>query len=318
MQKKYTEFYELIDKKMLCVAPMVEQSELAWRLLSREFGAQLTWTPMLHAKNFCKSEKYRRDSFITDPSDTPLIVQFCANEVESFLNACRLVEDRCCAVELNLGCPQHIAKRGHYGAYLQDDWELIREMVSTVSEKLKVPVLCKIRVFESTEKTIKYAKMIQDAGCALITVHGRLRAQKGSLTGMADWKKIKAVKDALNIPVFANGNIIYYQDIQKCINETGVDGVMTAEGNLCNPAIFQPKLYASWYFAERYFEIIKSNPKSATYSQAKSHCFKLLHSALVVHTDLRTSLGSASSIEKIIEIVIELKLRLVVGIQHLL
>jgi tRNA-dihydrouridine synthase 1 len=277
--EKLENFYRAIGESKLVVAPMVEQSELAWRILSRKFGAELTFTPMFHAKIFNESLKYRQEHFRTHYSDSPLIVQFCANDPSNFVKAAQHIQEHSgvLAVDLNLGCPQHIARKGHYGSYLQDDWETIHKIVSKASKELTIPVTCKIRVFEDEKRTIEYAQMLEKAGCKMLTVHGRKREQKGHLTGLADWKQIMNVKNSVKIPVFANGNILYNEDIEKCIKQTNVDGVMSAEGNLYNPAIFQVKLYANWYLADEYLKICESFEGSATFSQAKAHLFKIFH-----------------------------------------
>lgn len=172
--------------------------------------------------------------------DRPLTVQFCSNDPDDLLTAAKHVAPFCDAVDLNLGCPQGIAKRGKYGAFLQEDWDLIARMIRKCHEELDIPITAKMRVLETKEKTLAYAKTLLDAGASIITVHGRRREQKGHNTGLADWTFIRYLRE--NLPketvIFANGNILQYGDIQACLDATGADGVMSAEGNLYDPTIF--------------------------------------------------------------------------------
>ncbi|KAG0757248.1 hypothetical protein G6F16_003244 [Rhizopus arrhizus] len=313
----YEFFNKTLKSPKTILAPMVDQSELAYRILCRKYGADVCVTPMFHARLFSEGQKYRDDQFTTNKEDRPLIVQFCANDPEILLKAARFVENDCDAVDLNLGCPQNIAKRGRYGSFLQDEWELIEKMVSTLHKELAIPVTVKIRCFPTVEKTIEYAKMIEAAGAQMLTVHGRLREQRGHHTGLADWDKIKAVKQALKIPVVANGNILYHEDIQRCIDYTGVDAVMTAEGSLYNPAIFSSGRNLppfTYQVAEEYLDICKEEKTNP--GMIKGHMFKLLHPSLPVHTDLRARLGRARELDEFYSIVRELKERVTKEIEE--
>ncbi|KAI8971855.1 dihydrouridine synthase-domain-containing protein [Mycotypha africana] len=315
------EGYEFFNKTLkspkTILAPMVDQSELAFRILTKRYGCDVCFTPMLHARLFSESKKYRDEFFTTNKEDRPLVVQFCANDPDILLNAAKLVEDDCDAVDLNLGCPQHIAKRGFYGSYLQDEWELIAKMVSLLHKELAVPVTVKIRCFSSVEKTVEYAKMIEAAGAQMLTVHGRLREQKGHNTGLADWTKIKAVKEAVKIPVVANGNILYYEDFQRCMDFTGCDAVMTAEGSLYNPAIFSkdmklPPLAID--MAQEYLDICKDVKTIG--SAIKGHLFKILHSTLPHHTEMRARLGKARTLDEYDSIVKDLRVAVMKDIEE--
>jgi tRNA-dihydrouridine synthase 1 len=172
--------------------------------------------------------------------DRPLTVQFCSNDPDDFLRAAKHVAPFCDAVDLNLGCPQGIAKRGKYGAFLQEDPTLISRMIRKLHKELEIPVTAKMRVLETKEKTLEYAKTILDAGASIITVHGRRREQKGHNTGLADWQMIRYLRETLpkDTVIFANGNILQHEDIAACLEATGADGVMSAEGNLYDPTIF--------------------------------------------------------------------------------
>lgn len=127
-----------------------------------------------------------------------------------------------------------------------DNLPLVKSLVEKLSHNLHVPVACKIRVFQKVEDTINYARMLEEAGCSLLAVHGRTRDEKDGKKFRADWNAIKAVKNAVKIPVLSNGNIRHMDDVQNCLEETGVDGVLSAESLLENPALFAGFRTAEW------------------------------------------------------------------------
>lgn len=301
------QLYDAIGKPKTIVAPMVDQSELAWRILSRRYGAELCYTPMFHARLFATDEKYRNKMWSEldgdKEKDRPLIVQFCANDPDYLLKAAEFVQDKCDAVDLNLGCPQGIARKGNYGAFLMDDWDLVYKLIRNLHENLKCPVTAKIRVYDDWEKSLEYAKMVLSAGAQFVTIHGRTRDMKGQATGLANWDILSYLRK--NLPVdqvfFANGNILYPSDLQRCTDAVGCDAVMSAEGNLYNPGVFWTKtddidrqFKRVDEMLREYFEIVKTCPGDASRVAMKAHFFKLLHAFLNVHTELRPMIGRTS------------------------
>lgn len=303
--EKAYKFFESIGSPKYVCAPMVEQSELSFRMLTRKYGATLCYTPMLHSRLTVESKGYLAANFSTCPEDRPLVVQFCANDPELLLQAAMKVQDSCDAVDLNFGCPQGIARKGHYGSFLLEEPELVFALVKKLADNLKIPVFCKIRVLPDREKTFNLVRGIQNAGCSLLTVHGRTKEQNKHLVGAADWDIIRDIKALVNIPVLANGGIHVFEDIQRCLDYTKADGVMSAESLLENPALFSGQVHDLDRLAREYVELWKrydSNNKSFL----KPHLFKILYKGLDQNTDLRDRMGAAKSEEDCLSIIDEL------------
>lgn len=284
-------------------APMVDASELPFRLLNRRHGVSLAYTPMFHAALFASSPRYRAEHWTTTSADRPLAVQFCANDPATLVAAARHVDNgEVDFIDLNLGCPQGIARKGHYGAFLQDEWPTVAALISTAARELKTPVSAKIRIFPDVAKTVAYARMIEDAGASVLAVHGRTREQKGRTAGPADWEVIRAVKAALTIPVLANGNVRHRGDADACIATTGADGVLSAVWLLENPALFEARdadaaaLADRMALAEEYLTLVEAYP--VPMRCVRAHLFKMMRSRLNTCMEENGSLGKARTLEE--------------------
>ncbi|KIO28647.1 hypothetical protein M407DRAFT_179787 [Tulasnella calospora MUT 4182] len=314
-------YKDVLKSPTKIVGPMVDQSELAWRILSRRYGAQLVYTPMISARVFADPGQkiFREDAFNIllgeegGPEDRPLFIQFAANDPNALLTSAKMVEPYADAIDINFGCPQDIARRGRYGAYLCEDWDLIYKLINTLHVNLSIPVTAKFRIFSDVEKTVRYAQMMERAGAQILTCHGRTREQRGHKAGLADWDQIAAVKKAVSVPVFANGNVLYAEDVERCLSVTGADAYMSAEPQLHNPGIFytpQSDSKSSPPDEERdrsthlphasvaleYLSIIRSIKTPTASSAIKAHLFRLFYPAFLrpENHDLRNRLGAIS------------------------
>jgi tRNA-dihydrouridine synthase 1 len=303
------EFYEKVLKRpKYVVAPMVDQSFLAFRMFTRQYGAELCYTPMFHSKIFANDATYRKKFFTTAPEDRPLVVQFCANEPLYLLKAAKFAEDRCDAIDLNLGCPQNIARKGNYGAFLMENPTLVYEMVNILHRYLKVPVFCKMRILPSEEDTLKFAKMLESAGCQLLTVHGRTKEQKGHQQGLANLDLIRKIKEAVSIPVIANGNIREFGDVQKNLDVTKADGVMSAETILSNPALYSGKDIHPCDLSQEFMDICE-NKYPLGFKFIRTHLLQILKEKLDYNADLRLALSRVRNIAQTRKVVEEIRKR---------
>lgn len=160
----------------------------------------------------------------------------------------KLLEHQVDGVDLNCGCPQGIAKKGHYGAYLLEEPDIITGVIRGLNKELTlVPATCKIRKVNNEREyqdTLKLCHGLVAAGVSAITIHGRIKEEKGHHTKAADWEFIRILKATPGIgdrvPIFANGGIEDYRDVVRCFEHTRCDAVMSSEGLLEDPQLFAP------------------------------------------------------------------------------
>eukprot|EP01039_Chlorochromonas_danica_P006555 gene6555-7231_t len=337
-------FWQRLGSPKFISAPMVDHSYRSWRLLVKSHGTSLAFTQMIHAKVFLRDPHYQQDCIdwinyetITknrelesyyQSLDHPLIAQLAGNDAEILLGAGRLLQDHVMAIDLNLGCPQKIAKRGNYGAYLLDNPSHIYSLVSTLVDKLRVPITVKLRKLETEEETLSVCEGLEKAGASMLTLHGRTRQSSKLFTGPVDWKIIRQVKEHLTIPVIANGGIACYDDVIKCQEITSADAIMSSEALLENPALFDPQgdrnfresyLESQLAIVEEYLALNDLFPHHRLiHNFTKGHLFKMLHRFFQgrANEDLRKAFVN-SSYEESKKIIEELRRRVaVIGYDH--
>ncbi|GBG24844.1 tRNA-dihydrouridine16/17 synthase NADP+-like [Hondaea fermentalgiana] len=214
---------------------MVRGSERAFRELVRAQSVHLCYLPMIQAAKLVAGEPYEHSLIDVDGEESPVVAQLAGRDADELVAAGRLIQDKVAAIDLNLGCPQICAKRGRYGAFLLEEPDLVVSIVRAMSSALTCPVWCKIRLLETPEATLVFAKQLEEAGCSLLAIHARTRAQLGE--GPVDLDTLHAVADALEIPVVANGGFANKTAADKLLDSTPVSAVMFASELLANPRL---------------------------------------------------------------------------------
>lgn len=231
------ECFEKGETVRIC-APMVRYSKLAFRILSRLYGCDIAFSPMILADSFYNSQKARDNEFTTNDLDKPLIVQFAANQALHFSGAAELVAGHCSGVDLNCGCPQRWAAHEGIGACLINNPQFVCDVVRQTRARVSDPtfsVSVKIRIHGDVARTVDLCRQMEAAGATFITVHGRTKDQRSDPVNI---EAIRLIKQSVKIPVVANGDIKNMEDVRETAEATGVDGVMAARGMLENPAMF--------------------------------------------------------------------------------
>lgn len=225
------------------LAPMAGVTELPFRVLCRRMGCDLTFTEMVSAKGLQYQNARTQALLISAKEEQPCGVQLFGSEPAILSSVAReLVERRAgeiALIDINMGCPAHKIVANGEGSALMKTPALAGNIIESVVKAVKLPVTVKFRKGwdEYNVNAVEFAKMAEQSGAAAVCVHGRTRAQQYS--GRADWEIIAAVKAAVRIPVWGNGDVYSAEDALRLRKETGCDGVLVARGAQGNPFIFR-------------------------------------------------------------------------------
>lgn len=228
------------------LAPLAGVTDKAMRLMCRRYGVGLEYTEMVSAKALMYNNKKSYELFDMLDEEDPISVQLFGSEPEIMARGAKLaVEHGAKMLDVNMGCPvPKVANHGE-GSGLLKTPETAWAIISAMREAVDVPLSAKIRVGwdEMDPHIVDFALGLEKAGCDFIAVHGRTRAQY--YTGEADWNVIARIKEALTIPVIANGDVVDVASAHAILDTTHADAVMIGRGALGRPWLFK-ELLADW------------------------------------------------------------------------
>lgn len=231
------------NRPAVCLAPMAGFTDRTFRLLCQEHGADIVYTEMISAKGLLYQNGKTRALYFTQPGDAPFGVQLFGSEPEILANAAKLVEQelgpQLLCIDLNMGCPAPKITGNGDGSALMLNPGLAGRIIEATVKATDVPVSVKFRKgWDAAHiNAVEFAKICENSGASLLTIHARTREQL--YAGKADRACMAAVKQAVAIPVLANGDVVSGESALSLLKETGCDGVMIGRGALGNPFLFE-------------------------------------------------------------------------------
>ena len=231
-----------LGKYPVLLAPMEDVTDLGFRLMCKEFGADLVYTEFVSSDALIRQVNKSMQKLNISDEERPVAIQIYGRDVDSMTEAARIVETvNPDIIDLNFGCPvKRVAGKGA-GAGMLQNVPLMLDIVRSVVNAVNTPVTVKTRLGwdESSKIIVDLAEQLQDCGIKALTIHGRTRAQM--YTGEADWTLIGEVKNnpRMHIPIIGNGDITTPERAKECFDRYGVDAVMIGRASFGRPWIFR-------------------------------------------------------------------------------
>ena len=225
----------------LALAPMAGVTDAAYRQICAELGAGLTCTELVSAKALCYQDKKSRQLLMPFPGEGPFAAQIFGSDPVCMAEAAQIAAQVSGAdfIDINMGCPVGKVVSNGDGSALMKDPEKAARIAEAVVKASPVPVTVKMRRGwdKGSVNAVELSRMLEQVGVSAIAVHGRTRVQMYG--GTADWTTIREVKEAVSLPVIANGDVFSPEDAARILKQTGADMAMIGRGCFGNPWIFQ-------------------------------------------------------------------------------
>jgi tRNA-dihydrouridine synthase B len=228
-----------IDKAVL-LAPMEDVTDISFRLVCRELGADVVYTEFVNSEGLIRSNEKTHKKLRIIEDERPVGIQIYGGNIKSMIGAAKIAEaENPDIIDINAGCWIKGVVACGAGAGLLKDPAYMAELVKAVVDNVSIPVTVKTRLgMDGSNITIlDVVRRLEDAGAKALTVHCRTRVQGHS--GIADWSWIPKIKEVVSIPVALNGSIFTAEDVKKAFEETNADAIMIARGAIGNPWIFK-------------------------------------------------------------------------------
>ena len=226
---------KLISSKV-SLAPMAGITDYVLRSLVREHSSTcLLTTEMISSEALTQVKD--TDIVARDDNHTPISYQLSGHKPKMLADSAEYLQRFADMIDINMGCPVNKVVKGTDGCALMRNVNLAEEIVRTVKSQISVPLSVKFRLGYTFDELnyVEYGQRMQEAGADFITIHGRTRSQMYG--GNADWKKIAELKRNVDIPVFANGDVVSIETAVQCLEESQADGVAIGRGVLGDPSL---------------------------------------------------------------------------------